>query len=130
MKRTEWEIEQLAKSEFFLRKCQEWRLVEIGEQINSLQGEAYDWEDRSALGISEQAWSRVIHRGIKPIRVFAHPQVLQEVPRAVAYYRMLAMVSIKSMTNVSLNTQPYETGDKSPTPQEAKNLAQWLNRII
>jgi len=59
------------------------------------------------LGISQKAWNKVIHRGIKPVLIFAHPQVLMSVSRAVGYYRMLAMVSQKSMNRVALPGTRY-----------------------
>jgi hypothetical protein len=59
-----WYIDQLAKSEFFHQKLHEWKLVEIAEQLEAIQGENLTWA-RLALGISENAWNKVIHRGIK-----------------------------------------------------------------
>jgi hypothetical protein len=93
--REAWAIDQLAKSEFFHQKLHEWGMLEVANRIDLVRGEDLVWQV-SELGISERAWARIIHRGIKPVAVFAHPHVLIQVPHAVAYYRMLAMVSQKS----------------------------------
>jgi len=103
--------------------------MEVAFQIESVRGEALTW-DLDKLGVSEEAWNKVIHRGIKPILVFAHPQVLMSVPRAVGYYRMLAMVSQKSMSRIGLSTVRYEQGRGLPDEQAAWSFARRLNGII
>ncbi|WP_322798451.1 XcyI family restriction endonuclease [Thermoflexus sp.] len=125
-----WFLDQLSKSEFFHSKLHEWKMVEIAESIENLQGEAYDWSDLAGLGITKKAWNRVIHRGIRPVTVFAHPQVLHTIPGAVRYYRMLAMVSQKSMDRVGLPIRSYEEGGRLPEADAANRIAQHLNRII
>lgn len=125
-----WAIDQLAKSEFFHQKLHEWGILEVAKLIDLVRGEDLVWE-AGQLGISEKAWTRVIHRGIKPVTVFAHPHVLASVPRAVAYYRMLAMVSQKSMARVGLTTAGHEISRRSSLSSEnALALAEHLNRII
>jgi hypothetical protein len=124
-----WYIDQLAKSEFFHQKLHEWKLVEIAEELEAVQGENLTW-DRLALGISENAWNKVIHRGIKPVIVFAHPEILQTILGSTAYYRMLAMVSQKSMNQVGGSVTNFETGTKFPDKEKADFLASHLNQII
>ncbi len=106
-KKRSWSIDQLAKSEFFHQKLHEWELIKVAEQIDEIKGENLNWED---LEISDKAWNKVIHRGIKPIIVFAHPDVLVNVSCSTGYYRMLAMVSQKSMNQVGISTVRYEKG--------------------
>ncbi len=127
-KKQAWSLDQLAKSEFFHQKMHEWRLLEVVDAIDALRGEAFVWE-RSMLGISEKAWDKVIHRGIKPVWVFAHPQTLMSVPRSVGYYRMLAMVSQKSMGQVGLPSKRFEDG-VPPTEEIALALASHLNKVV
>jgi len=127
-KKRSWSIDQLAKSEFFHQKLHEWELMEVAEQIDEIKGESLNW-DRNRLEISDKAWNKVIHRGIKPIIVFAHPDVLMNVSRSTGYYRMLAMVSQKSMNQVGLSTIRYEEG-QSPKVETAEVIAQHLNKII
>ena len=130
-KRESWLLDQVTKSEFFHQKLHEYGLLEVAYAIESVQGEDLEWtlED---LGISEKAWNRVIHRGIKPIRVFAHPYILETVVRSVGYYRGLAMVSLKSMNNIKLSIIRFETG-KSKRPldeHKAWDVAHRLNKLI
>ncbi|MBV6442917.1 MAG: hypothetical protein EPGJADBJ_04644 [Saprospiraceae bacterium] len=124
-----WFIDQLAKSAFFHQKLHEWQLVEAGEKISKVKGEKLLW-DKTALGISESAWNKLIHRGIKPVLVFAHPEVLQTVAGSVAYYRMLAMVSQKSMNRIGAVIGAYESGKRHPNDETSLFLAAHLNQII
>lgn len=124
-----WFVDQLAKSVFFHRKLHEWGLLEIAQQIEQIHGEQYNWKNLEDLNISESAWNKVIHNGIKPVLVFAHPEVLQKIERAVSYYRMLAMVSQKSMARIGLPVQELEIS-KTPDPDRAINIARHLNAII
>lgn len=122
-----WTLDQLAKSTFFHRKLHEWKLVEIADQIDAVRGEDMNWDN---LNISEQAWNKVIHRGIKPVLVFAHPQVLGSVPGSAGYYRMLAMVSQKSMKRIGINLDHHEMGKPIIDSAAAQTIAHHLNRII
>jgi hypothetical protein len=124
----DWAQEQTAKSLFFHQKLHEWGLLEVARAIEAFDGSRVEWNLQD-LCISEHAWNRVIHGGIAPVRVFAHPAVLQLIARSVGYYRMLAMVSQKSMKNVGLDTEPYEQS-KAPDEEVALRLARHLNRII
>jgi hypothetical protein len=124
-----WSLDQLTKSEFFHQKLHEWGLLAIADEIEKVKGETLDW-DLSLLRISKQAWDKVIHRGIKPVIVFAHPVVLQSVPGSVGYYRMLSMVSQKSMNRARLAVTRYEAGKGSPDGERALVIAQHLNQMI
>jgi len=104
-----WTIDQITKSEFFHQKLHEWGLLEIAYELEGIKGEVFEW-NREELGITDRAWNKAIHRGIKPVRVFAHPEVLIENPKRIGYYRMLAMVSQKSMSRVGLSINKYEGG--------------------
>lgn len=127
--RQTWLLDQLAKSEFFHQKLHEWKMLTVAEEIEAFRGETVNW-DLPDLGISQTAWNKVIHRGIKPITVFAHPEVLRSIPSAVGYYRMLAMVSQKSMRQVALAVDAYETGTSVPDRAVAEQIARHLNQII
>lgn len=127
--REAWAIDQLAKSEFFHQKLHEWGMLEVANRIDQVKGEDLAW-DVNRLGISPKAWARVIHRGLKPVKVFSHPDVLRSIPRSVAYYRMLAMVSQKSMGRVGLATANQEMSESALAEAYAAALARHLNRII
>ena len=82
----DWAQEQTAKSLFFHQKLHEWGLLEVARAIEAFDGSRVEWNLQD-LCISEHAWNRVIHGGIAPVRVFAHPAVLQSIARSVGYYR-------------------------------------------
>lgn len=124
-----WTLDQLAKSEFFHQKLHELGMLEIAYRIEGIKGEDLDWP-RADLGISQSAWNKIIHRGIKPVIVFTHPHVLMTIPRSLSYYRMLSMASQKSMKRVGLNGDAYETGRQFTDEEAAQAFAQHLNRII
>jgi hypothetical protein len=124
-----WLLDQLAKSEFFHQKVHLWGLLTVADALEGVRGDELEW-NMDALGITPAAWNRVIHQGIKPIRVFAHPQILTKIPRAVGYCRMLAMVSQKSMNGVGLSVVKYESGPMVPSEDIAQKIASHLNAII
>ncbi len=126
---TAWSVDQLTKSEFFHQKLHEWGLTTVASEIEQIKGETLDW-DLGHLSISKQAWDKIVHRGIKPIIVFAHPVVLQNVSGSVGYYRMLSMVSQKSMNRIGLSVSRYETGKDSPSDETALAIARHLNQVI
>ncbi|MFQ5595170.1 MAG: XcyI family restriction endonuclease [Anaerolineae bacterium] len=126
-----WLLDQVTKSEFFHQKLHEYGLLEIAYTLESVRGEGLDWNLKE-LGISEKAWNRVIHRGLKPVRIFAHPYVLQTIERSVGYYRGLALVSRKSMSNIKLSIERFETGtNRRPLDEKkAQAVACRLNELI
>ncbi|NES05399.1 MAG: XcyI family restriction endonuclease [Okeania sp. SIO2F4] len=128
-KRQAWMLDQLAKSELFHQKLHEWGMLEIADKIEEVKGERLEWNLQN-LGISQTAWNKVIHRGIKPVIVFAHPQVLINILCSVSYYRMLAMVSQKSMSQVGLSIIRYEQGSNLTDELIAIEISQHLNKII
>ena len=130
-KRKTWLLDQVAKSEFFHQKLHEYGLLEIAYAIEQVRGEELSW-DLDTLGISERAWNKVIHQGIKPVRVFAHPNVLRTIIRSVGYYRGLAMVSLKSMHNIGQPIERFEVGtSRKPLDEErAAAIAHRFNELI
>jgi hypothetical protein len=129
LKKDAWLLDQLTKSIFFHQKLHEWGMLEVTDAIESVQGERLDW-NLGELNISQSAWDRVIHRGIKPITVFAHPEILTRISRSLSYYRMLSMVSQKSMGQIGLSSTRYEQGASLPDLNKAHVLARRLNGII
>lgn len=124
-----WTIDQITKSEFFHQKLHEWGLLEIAYELEGIKGEDLEW-DLKKLNITTKAWNRVIHRGIKPIRVFVHPEVLKQNPKRVGYYRMLAMVSQKSMARVGLSINRFEEGRSHLDDNSALEISKHLNKIV
>lgn len=124
-----WTIDQITKSEFFHQKLHEWGLLEIAYELEGIKGEDLGW-NLKGLNITKKAWNRVIHRGIKPIRVFTPPEVLKQNPKRISYYRMLAMVSQKSMSRVGLSINKYEEGRSFLNDDAALEISRHLNKIV
>lgn len=126
-----WLIDQVTKSEFFHQKLHEYGLLEIAYEIEKIKGEKLTW-DKTELAISRSAWDKIIHRGIKPVRVFAHPWILMNIDRSVGYYQKLALVSLKSMNNIGLSITRYETGQNKRPMNEDKaiEVSRRLNELI
>ena len=103
------------------------------DEIEQIDGNEFTWntpDERTNLGISETAWNKIIHQGIKPIKVFAHPILLMSLARSTGYYRMLSMVSQKSTSNVGVSTALYEIDDRLPAQEKAVLIARQLNAIV
>ncbi len=126
-----WQADQTTKSEFFRQKLHDYGLLDVAYAIEAVQGENLQW-DLSALGITERAWNRVVHRGIKPLRVFAHPDILATIHRSVGYYQKLALVSLKSMERVGLRVTSFDSGvnRRQMNNQTAMDVARRLNALI
>lgn len=130
-----WQADQTTKSEFFRQKLHDYGLLEIAYAIEAVQGENLQW-DLPALGITVGAWSKVIHRGIKPLRVFAHPDILLTIHRSVGYYQKLALVSLKSMERIGLRLASFDSGknrhqmDGQVVWEVARRLNQLISRLI
>lgn len=124
-----WTIDQITKSELFHQKLHELGLLEIAYELEGIKGENLEWHLED-LNITIKAWNGVIHRGIKPIRIFAHPEALKQNPKRVGYYRMLAMVSQKSMARVGLSINRYEEGRSHLDDNAALEISKHLNKII
>jgi len=123
-----WRLDQLAKSEFFRQKAHEWSLLSLVEAIEAgVPQETLLWDQ---LGISALAWQKIQLQQIKPVLAFAHPIVLTTIPKALGYYRMLAMVSQKSMQQVGLSVSVFEQSQRLPSPTQALSFAHHLNPII
>jgi len=126
-----WLDDQDGKSIFFHQKLHEYGLLKIAYAIEAVEGEKLEWILQQ-LAITESAWNKVIHNGIKPVRVFAHPTVLTTILRSVGYYRMMSLVSLKSMHNIKLASDSYERQHKPrfPDPETALHLSQRFNELI
>lgn len=128
-KQRSWALDQLQKSLFFHERLHEWKLIEIARSIEGLAGASLEW-DLQDLQISDAAWNRIIHSGIKPIIVFAHPTVLATIHYSVSYYRMLSMASQKSMSQIGIPTVNYEKTAKLPDSERALQMARRANTLV
>ncbi|MCY4654453.1 MAG: XcyI family restriction endonuclease [Dehalococcoidia bacterium] len=84
------------------------------------------------LMISEQAWRHVEASGIDPKLVFAHPELLRKLPALSQYYRGLALLPRKRVTDIAGSVDSWEDGTrKTPIPeQRSKDVARLYNAVI
>ena len=73
------------------------------------------------LAISEQAWNHVTESGFDPKMVFAHPSLLSQHPRTSEYYRGIALLPRKRVSEIALSVDSWESGPRS-TVNEAQSL--------
>ena len=82
-KHERWLLDQTTKSAFFHQKLHEYELLKIAYALEGVRGEDLDW-DLEMLRISQTAWNKIIHQGIKPVRGFCsshHPDAHRPLDR-------------------------------------------------
>lgn len=105
--------------------------LELRELIAQYQ-EALTFHPLDDLMISEQAWRHVESSGIDPKLVFAHPELLCKHPMVSQYYRGLALLPRKRVTDIAGSVDSWEDGTrKTPIPeQRGKDVARLYNAVI
>ena len=81
-----------------------------------------DYFPLDALMISEKAWQHVQDGGIEPRMVFAHPALLREHPPVSAYYRGIALLSQKRVSDLATSVANWEQLDKRSRVSEARSI--------
>ena len=94
--------------------------------------EAQSFHPLDDLMISEQAWRHVETSGIDPKLVFAHPELLRKYPTVSQYYRGLALLPRKRVTDITGSVDSWEDGTrKTPIPEHrSRNVARLYNAVI
>ena len=94
--------------------------------------EEFTFHPLDDLMISEQAWRHVEASGIEPKLVFAHPEVLRKHPTVSQYYRGLALLPRKRVTDIAGSVDSWEDGTrKTPIPERRiKDVARLYNAVI
>ena len=89
-----------------LEKRDDIRVRSIIEDFN--QALEFRREKFNEWGITEAAWSRIHQLNIEPKLVFAHPDLLYEHPETSLYYRGMAMLPLKRVSNLVTNVEKWE----------------------
>ncbi len=123
------------RSTFFYRKLHELGFIEFAQEVEKLVSisSTYNWDEYEQWGISSSAWNYVNQSDLNVMRVFAHPRVLIEQSRLIAYYRSVAALPQKAVKYLALSSlENFETGqNKKPLPHpEAIRLCNLLNTHI
>lgn len=84
------------------------------------------------LMISEQAWRHVEASGIDPKLVFANPELLRKHPTVSQYYRGLALLPRKRVSDIAVSVDSWENGTRKTLIPEhrSKDVARLYNAVI
>ncbi|MCI0630801.1 MAG: XcyI family restriction endonuclease [Phycisphaerales bacterium] len=97
--------------------------------IDGIDSSTYDWS-LPDLGISQTAMSRVLAAGGDAVQVFVHPALILAQPHLIAYYRNLAAISRKGISQLLFATTGYENRRRQVEEENATKLCRALNEII
>lgn len=94
--------------------------------------ERLDFEPIEDYLIGPSAWHHVRTSQIAPRSVFAHPKLLVAIPKTSAYYRNMALLPQKRVTDLAHNVKSWEDGNrKTAVPEEAAlEVAKLYNAVI
>lgn len=99
-------------------------------EIDAISDEEISWDLRK-LGISRSAFKKVNESGGRPHQVFAHPSIIGLRPYLIGYYRNIATISKKGISQILFPTDKYESRRAARMgAREAKRLCRTLNQII
>ena len=95
-------------------------------------GEHLNFEPIEDNLISPDAWQHVLTSQIAPRFVFAHPTLLAEHPETSAYYRNMALLPQKRVTDLAYNVKSWEDGSRTAAvPSDvALEVAKLYNAVI
>lgn len=74
----------------------------------------YSWEERANWNIGEDAFTYINqHSSLQLIQVFCHPRLIREYSQLIAYYRNIAALSQKGVSNlVGINVKKLKLTKK------------------
>ena len=82
--------------------------------------------------ISEQAWRYIETSGLDPKLVFAHPELLRAFPQVSQYYRGIALLPQKRVSDIAVSVTSWESGArKTPIGEpQSQKVARLYNAVI
>lgn len=89
----------IARAKLFYSVLQEKNLDRLFSLVDDCASKAGSW-DITQLGISKKAYLIIQKMTINPALVFCHPKILSECPETIAYYRNLAALSQKGLSQI------------------------------
>ena len=94
--------------------------------------EALDFEPLPDLMISVEAWNYVASCGFDAKLVFAHPVILQRNPRVSEYYRGIALLPRKRVTDLAGSVDSWEHREPPVKLTEARSIrvARLYNAVV
>ena len=119
-----------ARAKLFHNGVKASRIDLLITEIDTIDPSKVKW-NLKALGITKRAFKRLNNSGARPHQVFAHPQIIGDRPHLIAYYRNLAAISRKGISQILFSTNKYENGRAQDIDREdAETLCVVLNEIL
>ena len=105
--------------------------VSLRDWLSNYEGNI-DYLPLDELMISEDAWNHVQSSGVDTRMVLAHPVLLCEHPPLSAYYRGIALLSQKSVSDLVASVASWENPEKKPrvTEERSRAVSQLYNLVI
>lgn len=99
-------------------------VLAIADEIALLADERQvDYEPLDYRSISQEAWDRVASINLDPWRVFAHEEILCDIPTASQYYRGMTLLSRKGVQSVVGSIDSWEDPGKVSRVSKEKAIA-------
>ncbi len=81
------------------------------------------------LAISGEAWACIQQLEVEPRMVFAHPDLLQQHPDASLYYRGIATLSLKRVSDMVTNVDSWENPKRNKLRIPKRNTVLGITRL-
>ena len=111
----------MRRSELIAQRIRQRTDLELRQTIASFP-EGLTFEPLDEFMISQAAWDHVTSSGIDSKLVFAHPFLLSQHPRASAYYRGIALLPRKRVSDLAVGVDSWEDGTRTTPVSEAQAL--------
>ena len=109
----------IARAKLFYSVLQEKNVDRLFSLIDDCASKVISW-DLPLVGISKKALSIIQKMAINPALVFCHPKILMECPETIDYYRNLAALSRKGLSQIL----------SGRIRKSSESVAKTLNEII
>jgi hypothetical protein len=117
----------IARAKLFYSVLHKKNIPNLFARVKQLATNKLAW-NLAELGISDQAFSIVKKGSIEPTHIFCHPNVLEQHPDLLEYYRNLAALSQKGLSQI-LSGQ-LSKSRKGDTRDRTRLIVRILNQII
>jgi hypothetical protein len=117
----------VARAKLFYSILQKKNINKLSLRIKDCIIKEISW-DVKKIGISDKAFSIIKKASIGPEQIFCHPEILNECPELVEYYRNLAALSQKGFNQIlSGKLSKLSKGDNR---ERYQLIAETLNKLI
>ena len=103
---------------------------EVRRLVNGFD-EGLDFDPLERYMISEGAWDHVVSSGYETKQVFAHPKLFMAFPQTSAYYRNMAMLPRKRVSDLAVGVERWESlgVEARVSADRALKVAQLYNAV-